>query len=191
MNSGTYSTTDSRGDTIIVSKVTKTDIQNNKNKAYVTLAIGLVVMVFLVFFFKRHVYLLTKDIPFSITEATIYDLLSDGVIGVLDSPNILLMALILGSIVISIGGFASEYCSAIGGIMYEIGGFLLLAMKYPINLYITELSPSITFIDPNNSLPSMAIFFILLIVPLFFLTLSCDYLTRANHPGKTPFYALR
>ncbi len=183
MNSGSYSTTDSKGDTIIFSKVTKEDVQKSTTVAYVTLAIGLIIMVLVVFLYKFHVYLLTKDIPFSITEATIFDLLSDGVTGTFDTPNILLMVLIVGGVVISIGGFASEVCSGIGAIMYLVGGTLLLNMKYPINLYITELSPKISLIDPNNAAPSAILYSLLFFIPVLLLAISMVNLSFAKHHG--------
>ena len=189
MSSGSCSRTDFRGDTIIVSKVTKTDLQNTRNKAYVCLIIGLLIMVFAIFVYKFPIYLYTKDVHLDITEATLYSLLSDGVIGLFDVPNPILMLLILGGLALSVGGFASAICSSIGCFMFFIGFVLMSVMKYPINIYITEVYPKISVLNPDNMISSAILPVILLIAISALLSASSSYMYYSSSPEVFNKYA--
>ncbi|MBE6522076.1 MAG: zinc ribbon domain-containing protein [Thermoplasmata archaeon] len=183
MSTGSYSTKDSRGDTIIVSKVTKEDLDRKRYMSYLFLAIGLIAMAYVGFIHKFHIYISGDGKSIDITEATLYELISKGVTGLGDViPNELLLIMFFGSFLLVLCGFAHYVPSALGSLVFFFMGMLMTVMTYPINLYIVEVAPKIALIDPETGPMSLLIYFLFFLVPAIIISISVELLSKASKP---------
>lgn len=183
MSTGSYFTKDSRGDTIIISKITKEDLDQKRNMSYVFLAIGLIAMAYVGFVHKFHIYLSGNGKSIDITEATLYELISKGVTGLGDViPNELLLIMFFGSFLLVLCGFAHYVPSALGSLVFFIMGMLMTVMTYPINLYIVEVAPKITLINAETGPMSLLIYFLFFLVPAIIISISVELLSKASKP---------